>query len=126
MEITHNKIATLPDEVGAEVNKGEWNDKHKIVLTSATIDVTGLTTLNMTGVTADIIYVDSTNPTETVTSITFFPDTPFELRPVQGLTLLVQVGGRGDVTLNGSSGDSCVMVYDPRVAALRMRTPEVY
>jgi hypothetical protein len=29
--VTHAKIATLPDEPGAEVNKAEWNDNHVIV-----------------------------------------------------------------------------------------------
>ena len=28
--ITHNKVATLPDEPGAEVNKAEWNAAHTI------------------------------------------------------------------------------------------------
>lgn len=28
--IRHVKVATLPDEVGAEVNKAEWNDTHAI------------------------------------------------------------------------------------------------
>lgn len=30
MVIKHNKVATLPDEVGAEVNKAEWNEDHVI------------------------------------------------------------------------------------------------
>jgi hypothetical protein len=29
--ITHNKVATLPDQPGAEVNKGEWNEAHAVV-----------------------------------------------------------------------------------------------
>lgn len=28
--VTHNKVATLPDEPGAEVNKDEWNENHVI------------------------------------------------------------------------------------------------
>lgn len=30
LTITHNKVATLPDQPGAEVNKAEWNDTHAI------------------------------------------------------------------------------------------------
>jgi hypothetical protein len=28
--VTHAKVATLPDEPGAEVNKAEWNDNHVV------------------------------------------------------------------------------------------------
>ena len=37
MGITHKKIATLDDEVGAEVNKAEWNDTHDVTDGSFTI-----------------------------------------------------------------------------------------
>jgi len=30
LTITHSTIATLPDQVGVEVNKGEWNANHSI------------------------------------------------------------------------------------------------
>lgn len=30
LTITHNKVATLPDQPGSEVNKAEWNDTHAI------------------------------------------------------------------------------------------------
>jgi len=29
--IKHNKVATLPDEPGAEVNKAEWNEAHAVL-----------------------------------------------------------------------------------------------
>ena len=29
--VTHAKVATLPDEPGAEVNKAEWNDNHVVL-----------------------------------------------------------------------------------------------
>ena len=43
MAITHNKVATLPDEEGAEINKAEWNDDHAVSDGSFTIaKTTGL------------------------------------------------------------------------------------
>lgn len=43
MAITHNKVATLPDEDGAEINKAEWNDDHAVSDGSFTIaKTTGL------------------------------------------------------------------------------------
>ncbi len=38
--VTHKKVATLPDQAGAEINKAEWNDTHQ---------VTGLSTVAETG-----------------------------------------------------------------------------
>lgn len=35
MPILHTTVATLPDEVGAEINKAEWNASHSISLTKA-------------------------------------------------------------------------------------------
>ena len=40
--INHDKVATLPDEPGAEVNKAEWNAAH--VLTQATAKLLGRAT----------------------------------------------------------------------------------
>ena len=43
MAITHNAIATAPDEAGAEINKAEWNDDHAVSDGSFTIaKTTGL------------------------------------------------------------------------------------
>jgi hypothetical protein len=45
MAITHSTVATLPDEVGAEINKAEWNDAHIVTDGSFTIaKTTGLQT----------------------------------------------------------------------------------
>lgn len=30
ISITHSTTATLPDQVGAEINKDEWNDEHDV------------------------------------------------------------------------------------------------
>ena len=38
MAIKHNKVATLADEVGAEVNKTEWNADHTIETGTITND----------------------------------------------------------------------------------------
>lgn len=51
VQITHNKVATLPDQPGVEINKGEWNDPHNIIglatvaSSGAYSDLTGLPTL---------------------------------------------------------------------------------
>lgn len=45
LTVTHTTVATLPDEVGAEINKAEWNAAHSVSGTIAYTDVTGLGTL---------------------------------------------------------------------------------
>lgn len=45
LTVTHTKVATLPDEPGAEVNKAEWNAAHSV---AGTIDGTGITAINNT------------------------------------------------------------------------------
>ena len=44
--VTHAKVATLADEAGAEVNKGEWNEPHV---------VTGLAAVAESGSYADLV-----------------------------------------------------------------------
>lgn len=39
--VTHKKVATLPDQPGAEVNKDEWNDTHNVEIGGIS-DVPGL------------------------------------------------------------------------------------
>lgn len=45
LSVTHAKVATLPDEAGAEINKAEWNDLHTV---SGTIDGTNITAIDNT------------------------------------------------------------------------------
>lgn len=50
LTITHNKVATLPDQAGAEVNKAEWNDAHGIAgdLSGYTITVSQISNATIT------------------------------------------------------------------------------
>lgn len=95
---------------------------------NATIDITGLSTLDLTGYGwANNIQLTSTNLNETITSIVNYPTTfEFRLFPESGLILTNRVGGRGDIVLSGNMGEACTMLWDSRVSGLRMSQVGIY
>lgn len=83
LTITHQKVATLPDQPGVEVNKFEWNQSHSLTGT-----------------------IDQSQNNVAVDGVTITGDgTP-------GSPLTAVTGGSGDVTGPASATDNAIVRYD--------------
>lgn len=80
VSVTHSTVATLPDEVGAEVNKAEWNAAHTV--TGLGTMATETATDYLSVVTAASTYAPKASPT--FTGIATFPDGAANAPPIHG------------------------------------------
>jgi uncharacterized surface anchored protein len=110
VDVTGNTTVQISDSIRDDVTSGGSGGSGGGVLTSGTLDITGLTTIDLSSVSDnDIVNLTSTNPTETIDSITVIATGKIvRLQPETGLAVTftgtaVASAGAGDIVLPTSN-----------------------
>lgn len=115
LSITHNKIATLPDQAGAEVNKAEWNDFHAIGgdLTGYTITVSQISdaTIASGSSVSGSNTGDQTNITGNAATVTTIPNLSGPI---------TSSGNTTSIAAQTGTGSTFVMQTAPSVTTLNV------
>lgn len=107
LSVTHKKVATLADQAGCEVNKGEWNDTHTITGTQPQVYAAFTTTASTVGteefveITSGTFTLTLTNPTVSANQAwrTFFKNSGAGVCTLSGT-----IDGGSSWTLNSKDG----------------------
>lgn len=107
LTITHNKVATLPDQPGVEINKGEWNANHSITGTQPQA-YASFSSTNSTSGTEEIVEITSGTFTLTLRSPTVSAGqawrTFFKNSGAGTCTLSATIDGAGSFPLGAGAG----------------------